>query len=245
MSDYLDSLDGELASGYTVHRYQQRGLAPSTTSGPFSIEAHVNDALAVLRAVAPDGAVVVGHSWGGYLGMHLAAMRPAHLLGLVVVDSVGAVGDGGIADMARLIEERLTPEEKSRLGQLDERDAAGTFSADDAVESLSLTWRARFADPATAPAMPPTTMSLESNAEGWASLQDHLAKQTVAQLLPLVTIPVVFVLGAESPIPPAHGLASAALIPGARTEVYDGCGHFPWLERPGVVRKAVDSLQIV
>ena len=90
-SDYLDSLDGELASGYTVHRYQQRGLAPSTTSGPFSIEAHADDALAVLRAVAPNGAVVIGHSWGGYLGMHLAAMRPVLMLGLVVVDSVGGV----------------------------------------------------------------------------------------------------------------------------------------------------------
>jgi proline iminopeptidase len=242
LSDYLDSLGEELAPRYTVYRYQQRGLFPSTTSGPFSVEVHADDALAVLRAVAPSGAVVIGHSWGGYLALHLAAMRPGLMLGLVVVDSVGVVGDGGIADMAHLIQERLSPESKKRLKELDDRDAAGDGTAEDALESLALTWRARFADPAKAPTMPPMRISLDCNADTWKSMVDHLEKQTVAKLLPLVTIPAIFVLGAESPIPPSHGLASAALIPGARTEVYEGCGHFPWIERPGVVRTAVDSL---
>jgi proline iminopeptidase len=59
-----------------------------------------------------------------------------------------------------------------------------------------------------------------------------------------VTIPTVFVLGAVSPIPPEHGLASAALIPAARTEVLENCGHFLWLECPGVVREALDSLRV-
>lgn len=244
LSDYLDSLGGELASGYTVYRYQQRGLAPSTTSGPFPVEVHAGDALAVLRAIAPGGAVVIGHSWGGYLALHLAAMRPELMLGLMVIDSVGVVGDGAVADMARLIQERLSPEAKARLEELDEREAVGSGTPKDALESLALTWRARFADPANAPALPPMKISLECNAETWRSMQDHLARQTVAKLLPMVTIPTIFVLGAESPIPPEHGLASAALIPGARTEVHEGCGHFPWIERPGVVKTAVDSLDL-
>jgi pimeloyl-ACP methyl ester carboxylesterase len=243
LSDYLDTLDGELTSGYTVYRYQQRGLAPSTTSGPFTVEAHVADALAVLRAVAPGGAVIVGHSWGGYLAMHLATTRSDLILGLVVVDPLGAVGDGGASDMARIVEERTSAEALARLKELDERAEAGHGTVEEALESLALTWPARFADPASAPAMPPTmSISLECNVETWASIQDHLEKQTVAGLLPEVTIPTVFVLGADSPIPPEHGQASAALIPGAKAEVYHGCGHFPWMERPGVVRNAVDSL---
>jgi proline iminopeptidase len=242
LSDYLDSLGEELASGYTVYRYQQRGLLPSTTSGPFSVEVHADDALAVLRAVVPNGAIVIGHSWGGYLALHLAAFRPDLVLGLVVVDSVGVVGDGGIADTSRLLQERLSPESVERLEELDEREAAGGGTPEDALESLALTWGARFADPANAPAMPPMRISFDCNIETWNSMVEHLAKQTVATLLPLVTIPTVFVLGAESPIPPSHGLASAALIPGSKAEVHDGCGHFPWIERPGVVKTAVDSL---
>jgi pimeloyl-ACP methyl ester carboxylesterase len=245
LSDYLGSLDGELIPGYTVHRYQQRGLAPSTTSGPFSVEAHADDALAVLRAVAPTGAIVVGHSWGGYLAMHLAAMRSDLITGLVVVDPLGVVGDGGEADMARLIEERTPPDALARANELDDRAMAGEGTPDDAIESFSLIWPAYFADPANAPAMPPMSFSVECYAGTFESVHEHLANKTVARLLPQVTIPTAFVMGAASPIPPEHGLASAALIPGAMTQVYERCGHFPWIERPGVVRNAVDSLHPV
>jgi pimeloyl-ACP methyl ester carboxylesterase len=243
LSDYLGSLDGELASGYTVYRYQQRGLAPSTTSGPFSVETHADDALAVLQAVAPAGAYLIGHSWGGYLAMHLAAMRSDLIVGLVVVDPLGAVGDGGEADMGRLMQERTPPEAMARASELDERAMAGNGTVEEAIESLALVWPAYFAVPASAPAMPPISIALDCYSETWKSVHDHLSKQTVAGLLPRVTIPTVFVMGASSPIPPGHGLASAALIPGARTQVHEGCGHFPWIERPGVIRNALDSLR--
>jgi hypothetical protein len=52
-------------------------------------------------------------------------------------------------------------------------------------------------------------------------------------------VPALFVLGAASPIPARHGVASAGLIPGAQYQIED-CGHFPWLERPGSVRKALE-----
>ena len=57
-----------------------------------------------------------------------------------------------------------------------------------------------------------------------------------------MTVPTLFVLGAASPIPPEHGIASAALIPGARYRVEDDCGHFIWLERPGSVRRALQDI---
>jgi pimeloyl-ACP methyl ester carboxylesterase len=55
-------------------------------------------------------------------------------------------------------------------------------------------------------------------------------------------MPTVFVLGADSPIPPEHGIATAALIAGARFRLEPDCGHFPWLERPGSVRAALASI---
>ena len=125
LSDYLatDPLRDELTSGYTVITFQQRGLAPSTTVGPFSVETHVDDAAAVLHAVAPEGAVVVGHSWGGYLVLHLAATRPELISGVVAVDGVGVLGDGGISDVSRLLDERLTPTARAtgRIGGTSDR----------------------------------------------------------------------------------------------------------------------------
>src|SRR5262245_49594237 len=94
MTDYTAPL-AELLHGYRTIRYQQRGLPPSTLEGPFAIEAHVSDAIAVLDAMGIDRAWVIGHSWGGHLAFHLAAAHPERLLGLVGIDALGAVPDGG------------------------------------------------------------------------------------------------------------------------------------------------------
>ena len=53
LSDYTAPLAAELDDAFTVIRFQQRGLEPSTTSGPFDIGRHVADAVAVLDAAAP------------------------------------------------------------------------------------------------------------------------------------------------------------------------------------------------
>src|SRR5262245_31944648 len=102
MTDYTATLTALLPPLRTV-RYQQRGLPPSTLAQPYAIEAHVADALAVLDALDIERAWVIGHSWGGHLAMHLAAARPDRVLGLVAIDTLGAVPDGGWGDLDRNI----------------------------------------------------------------------------------------------------------------------------------------------
>ena len=243
LSDYTTSLADELVDGFTVYRYQQRGLAPSTLDGPFTIETHVADAVAVLDAIDAPQVFLIGHSWGGHLAMHIAATHPDHLLGLVVVDPLGVVGDGGESDMVRIMAERTTPEAAARAAELDERAMRGEGTPGDAMEAFSLVWPAYFATPEQAPPMPEMRISLACYSETWESIHGELSRQTLAPLLGGFQAPTVFVLGAGSPIPPRHGVASAALIPGAKTDILDGCGHFLWLERPGVIRAALDSVQ--
>ena len=62
LSDYTAPLAAELTDAFRVIRYQQRGLAPSATSGPFSISQHVADAIAVLDAAGAGRAYLIGHS---------------------------------------------------------------------------------------------------------------------------------------------------------------------------------------
>src|SRR6202165_5515509 len=96
-ADLLDDLVDELLPGYQVALYQQRGLAPSTVEGPFTIAQAVADAVAVLDGLKWDKAFVVGHSWGGHLGLHIAAAAPDRALGVLSIDPMGGVGDGGSA----------------------------------------------------------------------------------------------------------------------------------------------------
>jgi len=242
LSDYTFSVVPELEDAYRVIRFQQRGLAPSTADGPFTVERHEADALAVLDVLGIERACVVGSSWGGHLSMHLAADHEERLSGLVPVDPLGALGDGGEADLERILADRVSPEVAARVGELDERAMAGEGTGDEALQAFALVWPAYFTDPAGAPPMPPMGISLPCYSQTWDSIHEHLARGTLEQKLPSVRVPTVFLLGAESPIPVEHGRASAALISGARCIVEPDCGHFVWLERPGSVRAAVDEV---
>ncbi len=244
LSEYTEPLVDELADAFTVYRYQQRGLAPSTTSGPFDVETHIADAVAVLGGIGVERAYVVGHSWGGHLGMHLAAHHPDRLLGLVAVDPLGAVPDGGEADLGRILMERISPEDAARAGELDERALAGEGTPEEFLEGLALLWPAYFSSAAVAPPMPPMAMSIHCYADTFESIHEQFRQGTLQEMLPHIQVPSVFLLGAASPIPPEHGIASAALIPGARYEVLDECGHFVWLEFPGSVRRVLDGLAL-
>lgn len=242
LSEYMNGAAEELAAGYEVFRYQQRGLSPSTTSGPFAVEDHLADALAVMNSIGPDPILVLGHSWGGYLAMFLIVRHPQRVAGALIVDPLGAVGDGGEADLPANIATRIPAPDLERADELDERAMRGEGTPEEAIESLRLMWPGYFSDPPNAPPMPDMTMSVACYSQTFDSIHAHQEAGTLESRLPHVKLPVRFLLGAGSPIPPRHGEATAALIPGAAVEVLDGCGHIPWLEKPGVVRSALDAL---
>jgi len=145
--------------------------------------------------------------------------------------------------MMRIMAERIPPDVAARAGELDERAMQGQGTPEDAMESLALVWPAYFARPEHAPPMPPMTMSLPCYAETWDSIHDELSRTDWAGRLGSFSPPTAFVLGAQSPIPAHHGLASAALFPAASTDVVGGCGHFLWFEQPGAVRRALDAVR--
>ena len=242
LSEYLGSLAEELADGYTTFRYQQRGLEPSTTAGPFTVERHARDAIDVIDHTGAERVLLIGHSWGGHLAMHLAASNPERLKAVVIVDPLGAVGDGGEADMGENMAARIPPADMARSQELDDAAMSGSGKAEAGIEGLRLVWPGYFADPGNAPPMPPLQMSLPCYSETWESIHSHFARRTFEYALPSVRLPAVFVLGAGSSIPVSHGTASAALMPAASVRIIEGAGHFSWMEKPGLVRSALDSL---
>ena len=225
-----------LVDGYTVYRYQQRGLAPSSTEGPFTVDDHISDVIAVLEATGEERVWLIGHSWGGHLALHFACAHPNRLLGLVVIDPLGVLGDGGVSDMESRMAERMTPEATARGYELEKKARRGEGRPGDALETFSMVWPTYFADPEHAPPMPAIEMSVSCYAETFESIRKELGRQSLPHLLHSFSAPCVFVLGADSPMPTHHGEASAALIPGAAIEIAERCGHFPWLERPGIIR---------
>ncbi len=193
--------------------------APSTKAEPYDVDTHVADAVRVLDDRGVDRAWVFGHSWGGQLAFHLAVAHPERFLGLVAIDALGAVPDGGWGELdseifARL--ERDDPEVAARSKAIDERAMAGEEVGDDEVlEAFEAAWPYYFADPSSAPPMPPTEVSVPLYAAVVASVHEHFERGTLEQGLPGFKPPFTLIHGLQDPLPAEASRKTAALVPHA------------------------------
>ena len=238
---YLDDLAADLGPGYQRASFQQRGLPPSTSGGPFTVDRAVADVTAFLDALEWERAYVVGHSWGAHLLLHLAVSAPDRLLGGLAVDPLGGVADGGMASFERALAARTPAEVRQRAIELDERAMRGDGTPDDLIESLRLLWPAYFASPDRVPEMPDIRTSIEA----YSGLSESLAAELprLAAALPAVAVPFGFLVGAASPMPVDEAAApTVAVLPRAWLDIVEDAGHFPWYERPGCARAALDRL---
>jgi pimeloyl-ACP methyl ester carboxylesterase len=239
---YLDELALELAAGYRVATFQQRGLRPSTLDGPFTVARAVEDTLAVLDALRWERPLVVGHSWGGHLALRLVAAAPDRLQAALAVEPLGIVGDGGMAAFEAEMMARTPAEDRRRAHELDERALAGLGTPAEALESLRIFWPGYFADPEHVPEMPPLELSVEAYS-GIIGDTAAGADEVVAELAG-GRVPYGVLAGTASPIPWGQASrASAEVSPRAFLALAPGAGHFPWVESPGCVQAALERLR--
>ena len=242
MSDYTEPLVEVLPTGVRAIRYQQRGVPPSTLAEPLGVDRHVADAIAVLDALHVERAWAIGHSWGGHLAFHLAAEHPDRLLGVVAIDSLGAVPDGGWGDLDANLFARLaarSPEDAARAKELDERAIEGEATDADVRESLELVWPYYFSDPDEASPMPDLRVRVPLYSAVVASVYDHFERGTLEHALARFAGPFALLHGVDDPLPIAASRATASLVPQAVVVPIERAGHFPWLERPESVRAAL------
>jgi proline iminopeptidase len=241
MEDYTEGLAAELGGSFATMRYTQRGATTSNVGGPYTIETHAADALAVLDHFGIDRAWAVGHSWGGHLALHLAVSHPDRLLGVVAVDPLGAYGPEVFEEMGANLRRNLAPEQRARVDEVEELRRQGEATEDDLYERFTLIWPNYFADPAGVAQPAPGRVGRECSTETNASIAEHFERGTLVQGLPGVRLPVLFVHGELDPLPLWSVERTASLVPGAVLETIPGCGHFPWWEAPGETGRIVDG----
>jgi proline iminopeptidase len=242
--EYLDTLAADIGDGYQVAAFQQRGLAPSLLDGPFDLVTAVADVCAVLDALGWERAWVVGHSWGGHLLLLVALGAGERLLGALAVDMLGGVGDGGAAGFEAELGARTPAGDRERALELDERAMRGEGTPEEMEEGLRLLWPAYFATPGHTLPFEAWSNSLEAYAGLWEAIEAALP--TLADELGRIEVPFGIVAGAASPMPvELAAAATAGAIPGAWLDVVADAGHFPWFERPGCIRAALDRLVAV
>jgi pimeloyl-ACP methyl ester carboxylesterase len=244
-TDNTETLVEILPSTLRTIRYQQRGIVPSTPAEPYDIETHVADAVRVLDDRGIERAWLIGHSWGGHLAFHLAVAHPGRVRGLIGIDPLGAVPDGGWGRLDTELFERLerhSPADAARAKEMDERAMEGEGTEEEALEAFELVWPYYFADPPSAPPLPETRVSVPLYAVVVASVNAHFERGTLVGGLPAFEGPFGIIHGEADPLPHEAGRETAALVPHATFDLIPGAGHLPWLEQPEAFRAAVDRI---
>ena len=237
---YLDPLTDLLADVFSTVGYQQRGLPPTTIRDPYTVEANVADAVAVIDQVAGERAWIVGHSWGGHLALHMLAACPERLEGAIIIDPLGAYFEV-FEEFGANMMAPLSDAQRARAEEIDAKEERGEATPEESREAFSLVWPSYFADPATAPPPPDVSFDVSTFAGTIASIREHEQAGTLTRGLPEVpsSIPVLFVHGAKSPMPVRTTTMTAELIPHARVEILADAGHYPWYEQPAGTHDAI------
>jgi pimeloyl-ACP methyl ester carboxylesterase len=236
--DYMGECAVALDGLFATIRYTQRGTPPSGGGPPFTIESHATDAVAVLDALGIERAWAIGHSWGGHLALHLGHLHEDRLLGLLLIDPLGA-DPTVFGELDANLRRGMTDEERARVDEIEERRRGGAVEEADLVERFRLVWPHYFARRERA-IPPPARVGVQSSIETNRSIAAHFEAETLVFGLPGLSLPTRFVHGADDPMPLASTERTAALFEDARVEAIPDAGHFPWLEQPDAFRAAVE-----
>jgi pimeloyl-ACP methyl ester carboxylesterase len=242
LGDLLEPLADLLAGEFTTIRYQQRGLDPTTIREPYTVEANVRDAEAVLDQAAGGSAWTIGFSWGGYLGLRLLTAIPDRIQGAILIDPLGAYPEA-IAEFGENMAAKVPPGLRARLEETDARSDRGEATADEEAWLSEVGWRCYFADFDNAPPRPPWRSNGQCYLDTVASIRTAAECEALQNGLTRVSprIPVLFVHAACGPMPQWSTTRTAALIPHARVTIVPDAGHFIWYEKPGELLDAITS----
>jgi proline iminopeptidase len=230
-----------LSPSYAVYSYDQRGCRKSVSTGPFTIEANVDDLEALRRWTGADRLSLLGHSAGAILAMFYAAAHPDRVEWLILMSPAGLHG-GWRKAFDATIRQRLTPPQQQQLADIDRR----ILRAADPVQRADL-YRARFnaalpcyVDPRHRQLAPTLDFyDRVGNVETTASALQAFDEAVFQTRLRGVDARACIIHGRSDPIPWQVVDDFRALLPAAEVAPLEHCGHFPWLEEPAACRDAL------
>jgi pimeloyl-ACP methyl ester carboxylesterase len=209
------------------------GLSDQPPTG-YGADSMAHDIAALLDSLGltDERVFIVGHSFGGHVGLRFAALYPQRLRGLVLLDA-----HSGVAELGENMAGTLTLEGEARDDKVRElfgnwlakHEARGHFDRDgEATVALVERLRARRRSPmvTTAESLIYET-SFVHDISSTRPMEDEELRE--------IDCPVLALYGADSDLR-SDGERLAQLLPNSHLELFDGCAHgVLWQARDKVV----------
>lgn len=183
--------------------FGETGLPPE----PWGVSEYADWTRALMDALGLERPSIVGHSNGGRIAIHLAAHHPDRVDKLVLVDSAGIRPKRTFRYYRRVYTAKAAKHAARFLGPAGRRLQQKVFA------------RSASSDYANAGPLRPTFV--------------RLVNEDLTPLLPRITASTLLVWGSEDDSTPVgDGETMERLIPDAGLVVFEGAGHFAYLDQP-------------
>jgi pimeloyl-ACP methyl ester carboxylesterase len=197
-----------------------------------SVDGQIEELCRIVATRADVPVKLVGHSWGAWLSIMVAARAPDSVAGLILVSS-GVLEDRYARDMRDAIMARLSPRDRSEMERLNallsDPEVPGRRDLQSAL--FRLMEKTEFFDRDDAP-----NERFETREGIFESVwPEAAALRTSGALLNIargIRCPVQVFHGDYDPSP-AEGVRAplSAAVADLRFDIIEECGHTPWLER--------------
>ena len=209
--------------------YDQRGTGKSTikkSSGSCTLEDQIDDLEALRRHLGYSRIDLLGHSWGGFLGMAYTARHTGEVTHLILVDSAAP----RLKDTVFLFN-YIFPETTERRKKLESEIDLGdknAIMADTAAKFSMLCYSPEKREALVASAGN-TAYNYDVNQAVWADVEGIDLTPEIKKF----TLPTLVITGRfDINVAPLVALRIHELIPKSRFVVFERSGHLPFFEEP-------------
>lgn len=223
----------------------QRGAGRSIPGNPeaITLEATLADFEALRQDLRLEKWTVWGCSWGGMLALDYASKFPSSLSGLVLVGSGGTSWASFATAFSDNMSARMSPDDRAAQEYWSRADVMARDPLQAAVEGIRAILPSQFYDRAKAPAAiaiwKPGREHYNPDAGPRLSSDYEKGAAERVQALETVDVPALILHGRQDPMPESVALENHRLLKRSRLVWLDRCGHWPWIEQPEALEKAV------
>jgi len=254
---YLDQRGSGESARLTVANVM--APTPAEVNG-YTVANLVADIEGVRQFLKVDKWYVLGHSWGGMLGLEYVTAHPDHVRGYIHMDGLVSVPQmqNSVLDNAAKKFAAATPKDDADLAQVTQLRAlppdnpirlfgalglamgpAGLYYASNQAAGFAASY-AQIGAAIKPYHLPPALLAPASEPGAALIVSDHFLTRDDTPLLTKITVPTLILNGKQDGvIPPSVAEAAHKAIRGSQLVELDNCGHFPFFEKPEKTTAAI------
>lgn len=242
---YLLSAMNELADTHRLIYYDQRGSGKSDAElncESINMDNFVEDLEKLRLAFKYEKITLIGHSWGGLVALEYAMQHPQHLQSLILMNSTPA-STKQIEHYYENLDHRLEPI-SDQLATLESSSEFNKRAPEAISHYLHLILQKYFWDETKCKLLPRSICrqtAANFSTIGGLMETDYLADFDIREEIAKITCPTLVIHGDFDPIPEKYADEIHQAIKGSQYLLIARCGHFPFIEQPYALFRAINS----